>query len=88
MNASSVGAATGFTAKQISELAERGIIAGTGGGGKGKPRVFNDETVRLCAHARALIDGLSIPVGDAFRIAKGVSAGESKFGRVTLRIDQ
>ena len=87
MSAAHIAAASGFTRKEISDLAARGLISSTGGGGKGRLLSFNSKTLRLCTIARKLMCGLGIPVGDAFRLSAEIDSGQKIFGEIALRID-
>lgn len=88
MIAKEVGAASGFTAVEISSLAARGTIPSSGGGMKGKPRTFDPQIVGLCRIARLLIDDMSLPPADAFRIAQGIADGKGRFGRFTVVMNE
>lgn len=86
MNAIDVSKLSGFTPKEISDLATRGVIPSSGGGIKGKARVFDVATAHLCKDARLLIDEIGLTPADAFRIAPRMVRGVGNFGRLSIRI--
>ena len=88
MTASELAAVSGFSPKEITDLASRGIVKSSGGGGKGKARLFAPDSERLCATAKMLIDDMGLPVGDAFRIAAELIEGRTTFGRFHLSLGQ
>ena len=88
MTASELAAASGFSPKEITDLANRGIVKSSGGGGKGKVRLFAPDAERLCATAKMLADDMGLPVGDAFRIATDLIKGRTTFGRFHLSLGQ
>lgn len=81
MKPAEVSKASGFTAKEIASLADRGIIPSSGGGTKGKWRTFTPQTADLCRAAKMLIDDMGLSPADAFRIADGIMNRSGKFGR-------
>ena len=86
MIASELAAVSGFSPKEITDLANRGILQSSGGGGKGKVRLFAPGAERLCATAKMLMDDMGLPVGDAFRIAADLIEGRDMFGRFRLTL--
>lgn len=88
MTAAQLGAASGFSAKEIANFADRGILASKGGGRKGVPRLFSDHAAQLCKTAKMLTDDLGLQPSDAFRIAHHLDHGQSTFGRFHLSIGQ
>lgn len=88
MTASELAAVSGFTPKEITDLAHRGILQSSGGGGKGKVRLFSPDAERLSATAKMLMNDVGLPVGDAFRIAAELIEGRTTFGRFHLSLGQ
>ncbi|WP_172327838.1 hypothetical protein [Mangrovicoccus sp. HB161399] len=66
----SIGQAIGYEPKRISDWTNRGLIAGTGGGGsKGRARTYSFVQLMQIATATSAMDKLSYQPAQAFELA-------------------